>query len=362
MKYVDEFRNSKRVLKIADSIKAITPHKSINIMEVCGTHTQNFHRFGLAKLLPKNIRFISGPGCPICVSSQRYIDTAIILSRRKDIIILTFGDMLRIPGSSSSLEKERAEGANVSIVYSPLEALTIAKINPDRKIIFLGIGFETTAPAIALSIIAAKKARIKNIFFLTSLKLVLPVMRYLLLDKRLKLDAFLCPGHVSAIIGTKGYEFIAKKYKIPCCVTGFEPLDILEGIYLILKQIRSNKPEVANQYTRVVTKTGNLKAKRIISRVFKKSSADWRGFGNIYNSGLKIRTEFSLFDAEKVFPNSLAAFTLESTKGCLCGDVLKGLINPDNCPLFGKACTPDNPVGPCMVSNEGACNAYFRYR
>lgn len=362
MKYIDEFRNSKRVLKIAAGIKAIAPRGAINIMEVCGTHTQNFHRFGLAELLPKNIRFISGPGCPVCVSSQRYIDTVIALSRREGVIILTFGDMLRIPGSSSSLEKERAGGANVSIVYSPLEALTIAKLNPDRKIIFLGVGFETTAPAIALSIIAAKKARIKNIFFLNSLKLVLPVMRYLLLDKRLKLDAFLCPGHVSAIIGTKGYEFIAKRYKIPCCVAGFEPLDILEGIYFILRQIRGKKPQVDNQYTRVVTKTGNLKAQRIINRVFKKSSADWRGFGNIANSGLKIRDEFSLFDAEKKFPVILQKKIISSARGCLCADVLKGLITPKECPLFLKACTPDNPVGPCMVSNEGACNAYSRYR
>jgi len=361
VKYVDEFRNKNSLEVLVEKIKLSAPTWSINIMEVCGTHTQSFFRFGLNKALPGNLRLIAGPGCPVCVSSQGYIDNAIELARNKDILILTFGDMLRIPGSRSTLEKEKASFGNVRVVYSPLESIRVAKSNPDKKVVFLAVGFETTAPTIALSILAAKKEKLKNLLFLSSLKLIPPAMDFLLQDKRLNLKGFLCPGHVSAIIGTKSYEFIPKKYRIGCCVAGFEPLDILEGLYFLVQQIVKNKPKVENQYARVVTKQGNLKAQRIIKKVFTISNANWRGFGNIPKSGLKIKEEFSQLDAGKIF--SLKENLLDGKKTrCRCADVLKGLISPPECPLFSKACTPDNPIGPCMVSSEGACNAYFKYR
>jgi len=361
MKYVDEFRSPKLVNKIAAKINAINPGGKINIMEVCGTHTQNFYRFGLDTLLPKNIRLISGPGCPVCVSPQGYIDSAIQLAKNTDVVIATFGDMLRIPGSSSSLEKQKAETGNIRVVYSPLDAVTLAAANPDKNVIFLAVGFETTSPAIALSVLAAKNKKLNNIYFLSSLKLIPPAMRYLLLDKRLKIDAFLCPGHVSAVIGTKDYEFIPKKYKTACCVAGFEPLDILEGICMILEQLIAKKPFVANQYTRVVIKSGNSSARKIINRVFKVCDSSWRGFGVIPDSGLELRKEFSSLDAERVFPVNLKAKS-SPAKACRCADVLKGLILPSRCRLFAKSCRPDNPVGPCMVSSEGACNAYYKFR
>ena len=331
-------------------------------MEVCGTHTMNFCRFGLGGLLPKNLKFIPGPGCPVCVAGQGYIDNALILSRRPDTIIATFGDMLRVPGTNSSLEKERARGAQVRILYSPLDSLKIAQLHPDKKVVFLGVGFETTAPTITLSILTAKKENIRNISFLVALKLMPPVMEHLLKDQRLKIDAFLCPGHVSSIIGLKAYEFIPQKYGLACCVAGFEPLDILEGIFLILKQIKSNKPRVDNQYSRVVKKTGNIKAVKIIQRVFKPQDEYWRGLGEVKQSGLKIKNDFADFDAEKIFAIRQAVKPQDSRTKCRCGDVLKGLILPNACPLFSKACTPLKPVGACMVSTEGACNAYYKFR
>ncbi len=362
MKYVDEFRNARLVNKISAKIKRLNPGAAINIMEVCGTHTQNFYRFGLDKLLPENIRLISGPGCPVCVSPQGYIDTAIKLAANKDVIVVTFGDMLRIPGSRSSLEKERAKHANVRVAYSPLDALALARANPHKKIVFLAVGFETTAPTIALTVLAARKEHLNNLSFLCSLKLIPPAMRYLLLDKRLKLDGFLCPGHVSAVIGTKNYAFIPKKYKIACCIAGFEPLDILEGILRILEQIAESKAYVANQYSRIVSEAGNRVAKKIIARVFRVSHANWRGFGIIPRSGLKLRNGFQCFDSERVFSVKQPLSKIKFLKGCRCADVLKGLILPRNCPLFGRACQPDKPIGPCMVSSEGACNAHYKFR
>jgi len=363
MRYIDEFRNSNLIKKLSGAIRAAAPSDNINIMEVCGTHTQNFFRFGLDELIPVNLKLIAGPGCPVCVSHQEYIDNAIKLAQYKDNIILTFGDMLRIPGTRSTLEKERARGGDVKVVYSPLDALLFARQNPGKKIIFLAVGFETTAPTIALSIIRAKKENIRNLFFYSSLKLIPPAMDYLVRDKRLSLSGFLCPGHVSCVIGTKSYEFIPQKYKIGCCITGFEPLDILEGIYFLIQQVIKNKPCVQNQYMRVVTRQGNPKAKRIISKVFKISDAYWRGLGRISKSGLEIKKELSMFDAEKRFPirYPLSVIRYPLSK-CRCGDILKGLISPKACPLFSRACKPDHPIGPCMVSSEGACNAYYKYQ
>jgi hydrogenase expression/formation protein HypD len=363
MKYIDEFRNKELIQKVASQIKDIMPARPINIMEVCGTHTQSFFRFGLNKLMPQNLRLIAGPGCPVCVSTQGYIDMAVKLAQRKDITILTFGDMLRVPGTRSTLESERAKSGNVRVVYSALDSLTVARHNPNKKIVFLAVGFETTAPTIALSILEAKKQNLKNLFFLFSLKLIPPAMDFLVRDKRLNLDGFLCPGHVSAIIGTKPYKSIAEKHKIGCCVAGFEPLDILEAIYLLLGQIVKHKPKAENQYVRVVTKNGNLRAQKIMHRVFKITDASWRGLGSVPQSGLKTRDEFSQFDAGKVFCfKRTDGLTDKPANKCKCGDILKGLISPPGCPLFSKVCSPDNPIGPCMVSNEGACNAYFKYK
>lgn len=363
MRYIDEFRNRNLIKRLSEKIETIIPPQEINIMEVCGTHTQSFCRFGMDKILPHNLRLIAGPGCPVCVSSQEYIDSAIELAKNKNTIILTFGDMLRIPGSRSSLEKERAEGANIHILYSAFDSLKFAHKNPGKKIIFLAVGFETTAPTIALSIIAAQKEKIKNLSFFSALKLIPPVMGHLVKDRRLNLSGFLCPGHVSSIIGTNPYEFIPKRYSIPCCVTGFEPLDILEGIYILIEQIVSQRPKVANQYMRVVTKQGNIRAQKIMLKVFKISDAYWRGFGKVPKSGLKIRNEFSQFDTERVFSINNKRYAIsDKQKRCRCADILKGLISPLGCPLFAKVCHPDNPIGPCMVSGEGTCNAYYKYK
>ena len=362
MKYIDDFRKPHLIKKAAGKIRQLMPPKTLKIMEVCGSHTQSFCRFGLRKLLPENLKFISGPGCPVCVSHQSFIDNALDLVKRTDIIIATFGDMLRVPGSNSSLEKERGKGANIQIVYSPLDSLKIANRNPDKKVVFLGVGFETTAPVIALSILATKKEGLTNLSYLCALKLMPPAMEYLLKDERVDIDGFLCPGHVSSIIGTKPYEFIPKNYKIPCCVAGFEPLDILEGIYLLLKQINDSKPVVSNQYSRVVKKEGNLKARKIISEVFDVAPAKWRGLGEIKASGLKIKDKFHKFDAERIFVITRTLELANSRTRCKCADILKGLISPEECPLFGKSCTPGKALGPCMVSIEGACNAYYKYR
>ncbi len=363
MKYIDEFRNINLIKRVSDKIKAFTPAGKINIMEVCGTHTQSFFRFGLDELLPPNLILIAGPGCPVCVSPQEYIDNAIKLTQREDNIILTFGDMLRVPGTKSTLEKERAKGGNVKVVYSALDSLLFARQNPGKKIIFLAVGFETTTPTIALSILQAKKEKIKNLSFYSSLKLITPAMDYLVRDRRLNLSGFLCPGHVSCIIGTKAYEFIPRKYKIGCCITGFEPLDIMEGIYFLIRQVVNNKPCVQNEYMRVVTRQGNIKAKNTIFEVFKVSDASWRGLGRIPRSGLKIKKRFSDFDAAKIFSISDRRRALGGEFArCRCGDVLKGLISPKACSLFSKVCKPEHPIGPCMVSSEGACNAYYKYR
>lgn len=363
MKYVDEFRSRSLVTRLARQIKAICPQRQLNIMEVCGTHTQNFFRFGLDKILPPNIRFIAGPGCPVCVSPASFIDAAVHLARNKNNIILTFGDMLRIPGTNSSLEKEKACGADVRVVYSAFDSLEVAKRNLSRTVIFLAVGFETTAPTVAACIITAKKEKLKNLFFLTALRLIPAAMRHLSSDRRLKLSGFLCPGHVTAIIGSRAYEPIASGYKIPCCVAGFEPVDILEGIYLLLRRINAGSFGVDNQYARVVRRCGNIKARSLMRCVFMEQDASWRGLGVIPDSGLGIRKEFAAFDAEKFFSLRTALDSRRTTLNkCKCGDVLKGLISPKQCPLFGSACRPEHPVGPCMVSSEGACNAYYKYR
>jgi hydrogenase expression/formation protein HypD len=298
----------------------------------------------------------------VCVSSEDYIDTAIAYAKLTDVIVLTYGDMLKVPGTKSSLEKERARGSSVHVLYSALDCLGVARENPQKKIVFLAVGFETTAPTVALTILAAERGKIKNLFFLSALKLIPPAMEALVCDRRLDIQGFLCPGHVSTIIGTKPYEFIPRKFKIGCCIAGFEPLDILQGLYFLLRQITENRPRVKNQYLRAVKTQGNPKARRIIAEVFKISDASWRGLGKIPHSGLEIKGGFSRFDAERALGIKCAKVALQRTMRCRCADVLKGIILPPACPLFLKACRPDNPFGPCMVSSEGACNAYYRYK
>lgn len=363
MKYIDEYRDRRLIEEVSARIKNISGERPLKFMEVCGTHTQAFRRFGLDKLMPQNVKLISGPGCPVCVSHQDYIDKSIALAREENTIILTFGDMLRIPGSTSTLEEENARQGNVHVVYSAMDTLSMAGRYPGKRIVFLAVGFETTAPTIALSLLAAKNAGLKNLFFFSSLKLIPPAMKLLVEDKRLKINGFLCPGHVSAIIGSAPYQFIPRRYGIPCCIAGFEPLDILKGIYNLIAQIKRDKAVVANEYSRVVKDKGNLKAREITARVFRVVDEDWRGFGRIPDSGLKIRSGYESFDAEKKFmPKAASGKEDARLKKCRCGLVLKGLISPDQCPLFARICNPLNPIGPCMVSYEGACNAYYKYK
>jgi hydrogenase expression/formation protein HypD len=357
MKYIDEFRDRRLIDKVAKQIRdAVDVSRTYNFMEVCGTHTMSIFRFGLRDILPQNIKLISGPGCPVCVTPNEFIDKAIALSRRKDIIIATFGDMFRVPGSYSSLEKEKSCGAHIRMVYSTLDALDLALKNPDKEVIFLGIGFETTAPTVAQSIIDAKKTGIKNYSVLCGHKTMPEALKVLTKEPKLQVDGFLLPGHVSVIIGAKPYEFLARRGK-RCVITGFEPLDILQAILMLVKQ---RQPKIEIQYTRIINKSGNALAKKSIGKVFTKCSSIWRGIGEIKNSGLKIKKEFSAFDAELKFKPKIAR--PKENKACICGDVIKGLNSPLSCKLFGKLCRPEHPIGACMVSSEGTCAAYYKYR
>jgi len=362
MKYITEYRNKDLSLRLAGKINDyLLEYKGqISLMEVCGTHTHSIFRSGIMNLLSKNIKHLSGPGCPVCVTPNEYIDTAIAYSRLPDIIITTFGDMIKVPGSTSSLEKEKAAGGKVKIVYSPLESLEIARTNPKKKVVFLGVGFETTAPLVASTILTASDEKIKNFFVLSGHKLIPPAMTALLENKEVKIDGFICPGHVSAIIGEKPYEPIAFGYGIPSVIIGFEPIDLLQGIEMLVKQITKEKePTVENQYRRVVRKNGNVKAMSLIKKVFETKDSTWRGLGQLPKSGLYIKDRYFHFDAAKQIK-----VTVEATKTpskCICGKVLTGTKKPYDCKLFGKLCTPENPIGPCMVSSEGTCAAYYKF-
>ncbi len=364
MKYVDEFRNKNLVQALARSIRAITPARHLRFMEVCGTHTQNFFRFGLRSLLPESIELVAGPGCPVCVSPQKYIDVAIRIAGAADTMIVTFGDMMRVPGANSTLELVRSRGALVKVAYSPSDAVAAAKSHPGKRVIFLAVGFETTAPTIALALIQAKKEKLKNLFFFTSLKRIVPAMLHLANDRKSFIDGFLCPGHVSAIIGADDYKVIVAKYGIGCCVAGFEPVDMLQGLYALVKQAVLEKPKIDNQYSRIVRPAGNRKAREIINRVFTVTAAQWRGLGSIPDSGLKLKKEFIQFDAGTALglDKARCAPPAASSLQCKCAQVLKGILRPPQCPIFGRKCSPENPIGPCMVSTEGACNAYYRYQ
>ncbi len=340
---------------IADHCQKLA--RPINIMEVCGTHTVSIFRNGIRSILPKNLRLISGPGCPVCVTPQSYIDTMINLAKNNDCIIATYGDMIRVPGESISLEK--LNQSNIKIVLSSFEAVELAKNNPDKTIVFIAIGFETTTPATAAAVEIAIKESINNFTILCGHKLVLPAMRALLSGTNNNIDGFLCPGHVSVITGYKFFEPIANEFKKPCVVAGFEPLQILQGIERICRQLTDNVSFVESMYPSVVTENGNLKAQRLTDKYFSAADGFWRGIGNIPDSTMKLKEAYSNFDVLSRYSTKIAA--KEKPTGCQCGQVLCGLIDPPQCKLFGEKCRPQNPVGPCMVSSEGSCAAWYKY-
>ena len=330
----------------------------VNIMEVCGTHTVSIFRNGIRSILPKQINLLTGPGCPVCVTSQGYIDIVLKLAGRDDCLIATYGDMIRVPGKDGTLEAKQANG-NVRIVLSSEDALRLAKENPDKNVVFVAVGFETTAPATAIIVKEAFAEGIDNLFILSAHKLVAPAMQALLAAKNDNIDAFLCPGHVSAITGFGVFGTIVEKFGRPCVVAGFEPIQIIQGLAEICRQLAAGKAELKSVYTAVVTEKGNEQAQKFLDECFEPTAGYWRGLGKIENSALKLRDKYSRFDAFRQF--DIIETAAEETSDCRCGEVLCGLITPDKCGLFGRNCTPDNPVGPCMVSSEGACAAWFKY-
>jgi hydrogenase expression/formation protein HypD len=356
--FIDEFRNSETAVKMAKKL-SLYEGRHISLMEVCGTHTMSIFRHGIKNVLPENISLISGPGCPVCVTPVYYVDTAVKLSRRDDVIITTFGDMMRIPGSESSLLKEKALGRNIRMVYSPLDSLKVAHENPDKKVVFLSVGFETTTPVVALAVTKALEENLNNFYILSSNKTMPEALELLASDEEISVDGFIYPGHVTAITGTEYCEELCHKYSIPGVVAGFEPLDILRAIITLAESIDQNTARFENQYSRVVKKEGNPLALEMMYNVFEKGDSVWRGLGLIPASGLCLKEEYSRFDAWKVF--GYQSFNCEEPKGCICGEVLKGKKTPMQCGLFGTRCTPENPVGACMVSSEGTCSAYYKY-
>lgn len=359
MMKLDAFKDPELARGLVKSIEAFAPDRDVTLMEVCGTHTVSIARNGIRSLMPDTVHLASGPGCPVCVTSNHDIDKVIALARIPDVTITTFGDMTRVPGSTSSLLGEQANGADVRIVYSPLDALRIAKENPQREIVFVGVGFETTTPLVAMAIKRANEMGLQNFSVYAAHKNMPGALEAIVNDPELKVDALILPGHVSTIIGCEPYRFLAERYGLPGVITGFEPNDILQGIAMILRQIAEGRSEIEIAYARGVMEEGNLTALAAIEEVFETVPATWRGIGEIPGSGYRIRDEFACFDAMQRLQPEVEP-TMEHA-GCRCGDVLRGAITPAKCPLFRKVCTPENPIGPCMVSSEGACAAYFRY-
>jgi hydrogenase expression/formation protein HypD len=358
LRFVSEFRRSELARGIITRIHRKSGRPA-RFMEFCGGHTVAIFRNGIRQVLPKTIEMLSGPGCPVCVTANRDLDTAIALSQIPGVILTTFGDMMRVPGSRSSLQRAKAGGADVRMVYSTTDALEIAEKNAGRSVVFLGIGFETTAPTIAASILEAEERQIRNYYVLSLHKLCPPVIRAILNSGEVKLDGLMCPGHVSAIIGSHPWEFIARDYGIPCVVSGFEPLDILQCVDMLVAQVENNEAKVEIAYRRGVQPEGNPQALKLMEQVFQPCPADWRGMGEVPGSGLKLRKEYQRFDAESAF--EIEPGPTFEPEGCICGDILRGVKTPLDCRLFGKACTPEYPVGPCMVSSEGTCSAYYLY-
>ncbi len=345
---------------IVKSLNNYGTEHPINIMEVCGTHTMSISRYGLRQILPEKINLISGPGCPVCVTSATDIDTILEIIDKYDVTVFTFGDMLRVPGTRSSLYTKKSEGRDINICYSPADSLEFALKNPGKQVIFIAIGFETTIPLTSVILKRAYYKEANNFHIYNTHKLIPEALEALLIDKQIKIDAFLCPGHVSAIIGSKPYKFIAKNYHTPCVISGFEPYDILDSIIMIMDQIKKDKPDVEIQYKRVVREEGNPEAVKLIYEVFEKVDSCWRGLGSIADSGLRLKKKFLKFDAKICFP--VKKVKSHEPPGCECGDILKGIKKPYECKLFSKVCKPENPIGPCMVSSEGSCAAYYKYK
>lgn len=360
MKYVDEFRAAEPVRKLADALARITtrPH---TIMEVCGGQTHAIVKYGLDTLLPEGVELIHGPGCPVCVTPAEIIDHAVDLARRPEIIFCSFGDMMRVPGNRGDLLQAKAAGGDVRMVYSPLDAVKIARDNPDREVVFFAVGFETTAPAHAMAVLQADKLGVTNFSLLISHVLVPPALEAIINAPGNRVQGFLAAGHVCAIMGSREYEPVARRHRVPIVITGFEPVDILHGVYLCVKQLEEGRAELENQYTRAVRAEGNAAAQAAVRQVFRVVDQPWRGLGSIADSGLGLQPEYARFDAMARFPLQPVTHT-DHDSPCISGAVLTGQKKPHDCPAFGKACTPENPLGAPMVSTEGACAAYFRYR
>ncbi|RDY23139.1 hydrogenase formation protein HypD [Romboutsia maritimum] len=363
MKYVDEFRDvditKKLINKIYKKFEGRDINKRVNIMEVCGTHTMSIYKNGIDKLLPKNINLLSGPGCPVCVTDTSYVDSAIDLSKNKNIIICTFSDMLRVLGSKSSLSNEKLNGSNIVSIYSPLDCIYIANKNKEKEVIFLGVGFETTIPIIGLTIKKAYESNINNFSLLSSLKTMPNAMKKLILDPKAYIDGFICPGHVGSVIGTDDFDKLARENNMPMVMAGFEHVDIVYAIYSLCEMIENKEYKCKNQYKRAVRDNGNKLAKNVINEVFEITNSNWRGLGNIKDTGLKIKEKYKQFDA--IYKFKLNIEESNHINGCLCGEVLRGVKKPTQCKLFKSKCTPLNPIGPCMVSQEGTCANFYRY-
>lgn len=355
---LNAFKDPALAQGLIQSIEKLAP-ESCTLMEVCGTHTVSIARNGIRDLMPAGVKLASGPGCPVCVTSNKDIDTVIALSRVPGVTIATFGDMTRVPGSTSSLLAEQADGRDVRIVYSPLDALTLASAHPETEVVFVGVGFETTTPLVAVAIKRAAAMGLKNFSVFGAHKNMPGALEQIINDPELNVDALILPGHVSTIIGVEPYVFLAEKYGIPGVITGFEPVDILQGIAMIMRQLHEGRADIEIAYARGVMPEGNPVARAAIDEVFETCSSTWRGLGEIPGSGYRIREEFAAFDAVRKFSPDVEP--TQNPKGCRCGDVLRAHMAPNECPLFRRVCTPENPVGPCMVSSEGSCAAYYRY-
>jgi len=361
MKYVDEFRDPQRIRQVADEIRRVAdPGRLYRIMEVCGGHTHAIYRFGLADILPANIELIHGPGCPVCVLPMGRTDDGLSVAEREGAIFTAFGDVMRVPGTHGSPLEHKARGTEIRMVYSPLDALKLARTHPDRHVMFFAIGFETTAPSTALTLLQAKAEGIANFSVFSNHVTIIPAIRAILESPDMRLDGFVGPGHVSTVIGCRPYEFIARRYGKPVVVSGFEPLDLLQSILMILRQLRDGRAAVENQYARVVPWDGNAAALKVLAEVFElRPYFEWRGLGFISQSALRIKDAYAAWDTESRF--SLPGLRVTDPKAAQCGEVLKGVLKPHQCKLFGKECTPERPVGALMVSSEGACAAYHHY-
>lgn len=366
MKYVDEFRDPAKAQALAREIRDLVAgmgrakRRPLQIMEVCGGHTHTIFRYGIQQLLPDEVEFVHGPGCPVCVLPMGRVDDCVALAERPEVIFTTFGDAMRVPGSRKGLLKAKADGADVRMVYSPLDALALARNHPDREVIFFGLGFETTMPSTAMTVLRARAEGVRNFSLFCNHITIIPTIKAILDSPDLQIDGFLGPGHVSMVIGTQPYEFIARHYRKPITVAGFEPLDVLQSMWMVLRQIAQGRCEVENQYGRIVPAAGNAQALAAIQEVFElREFFEWRGLGSIDFSDVRMREAFSAFDAERKF--TVPDVKIADPKACQCGEVLKGVIKPHQCKVFGTACTPESPLGSLMVSSEGACAAYYHY-